>query len=205
MDIKLRFFNHSIDGNTSEVVIYQKNLTTSIASLSMAWKVIHYCGRDCYHPFVYPDSYEVAVADGNGSFSPRMQAQNGQRLQLLSTPTGSRRLSLAGNASASNELELLNMSRGAIDVHVFNDGRIIGIETSVVPGQKAVFQYKPALWVTVASQVIEGMAISSAVMSNVATEISLIGIASADVVMTGGGPGEYSTPYQFKLENTVQI
>lgn len=206
MDIKLRFVNHSSDGNKSEVVIYQKNLLTTMASLSVAWKVIRYCGRDCYHPFVYPDGYEVAVADGYGNFSSRVAAQNGQLLRLVSTPIGSRRLLRAGPASAANELDVLNdMGQGAVDVCVFKDGRIVGIKTTVTPGQKAVFQYQPALWVTVASQVIQGVAISSAVMSNVATELSLIGIASADIVMTGGGPGDGSTPYQFNLENIVQI
>jgi len=206
MDIKLRLVNHSNDVNKSEVVIYQKNQLTTMASLAVAWKVIRYCGRDCYHPFVYPDSYEVAVTDSYGNFSPRMPAQNGLLLKLVCTPTGSRRLLRAGSASASNELDVLNdMSNGSVDVCVFKDGRIVGIKTTVTPGQKAVFQYQPALWITVASQVIQGEVISSAVMNNITTEFSLIGIASADIVMTGGGPGEGSTPYEFNLENIVQI
>ena len=49
MDIKLRFVNKSNDGNKSEVLIYQKNVLTTMASLSVAWKVIRYCGRDCTH------------------------------------------------------------------------------------------------------------------------------------------------------------
>ena len=56
-----------------------------------------------------------------------------------------------------------------------------------------------------ASQVAQGVAISSAVMSNANSELSLLGIASADIVMSGGGPGEGSTPYEFNLENIVQI
>jgi hypothetical protein len=44
---------------------------------------------------------------------------------------------------------------------------------------------------------------NSAIIANANTEISLIGIASADIVMTGGGPGPSSTPYQFNLENVV--
>ena len=61
MDIKLRFVNQSRDGNRSEVVMYQKNQLTSMASLAIAWKVIRFCGRDCYHPFVFPAGFEVAV------------------------------------------------------------------------------------------------------------------------------------------------
>lgn len=206
MDIKLRFVNRSSDGNRSEVVIYQKNLATNMHSLTVAWKVIRYCGRDCYHPFVYPDGYEVCVADGYGNFSSRMPAENGQLLKLVSTPNGSRRLLRAGPASASNELDVLNdLSQGAVDVCIFRDGRLAGIKTTVTPGQKAIFQYQPVLWIGVASQVTQGVAISSAVLSGTNTELSLMGIASADIVMSGGGPGQGSTPYEFNLENIVSI
>ena len=78
MDIKLRFVNKSNDGNKSEVLIYQKNVLTTMASLSVAWKVIRYCGRDCTHPFIYPDGYEVSVTDENANFTPRLKAKNGQ-------------------------------------------------------------------------------------------------------------------------------
>lgn len=206
MDIKLRFVNQSHDGNKSEVVIYQKNLLTSMASLAMAWKVIRFCGRDCYHPFAYPAGFEVCVADGYGNFSPRVPAESGQMLALESTPSGSRRLRRAGPASASNELDVLNdLDQGAVNVCVFRDGRMVGSKTAVTPGQKAVFQYQPVLWIGVASQIAQGAAISSAVMSSANTELSLLGIVSADIVMSGGGPGEGSTPYEFNLENIVQI
>jgi len=205
MDIKLRFVNKSNDGNKSEVLIYQKNVVTAMPSLSVAWKVIRYCGRDCTHPFVYPDGYEVSITDEHGNFTPRLKAKNGQMLSLVQTPIGNRRLLYTGPASASTELDVVNgMSQGAVDVCIFKDGRMVGVKTSVSPGQKAVFQYQPALWIGVCSEVIQGQPIDSAVMSDVNTELSLIGIASADIVMSGGGPGEGAIAYQFNLENIVQ-
>ncbi|WP_411878059.1 hypothetical protein [Polaromonas sp. YR568] len=205
MDIKLRFVNKSSDGNKSEVVIYQKSVLTTMASLSVAWKVIRYCGRDCTHPFVYPDGYEVSISDEYGNFTPRLRAKNGQMLSLISTPTGARRLLYTGPAGASTELDVLNaMGQGAVDVCIFKDGRLMGAKTSVSPGQKAVFQYQPALWIGVCSEVVQGEPINSAVLPGINTELSLIGIASADIVMTGGGPGEGSTAYEFNLENIVQ-
>jgi hypothetical protein len=205
MDTKLRFVNKSNDGNKSEVLIYQKNVLTTMASLAVAWKVIRYCGRDCTHPFIYPDGYEVSVTDEYGNFTPRLPAKNGQMLTLVATPNGSRRLRYTGPASASTELDVVNgMSQGAVDICIFKDGRMVGAKTSVVPGQKAVFQYVPALWIGVCSEVVQGQPINSAVMSEVNTELSLIGIASADIVMSGGGPGEGSTAYQFNLEHIVQ-
>ena len=44
---------------------------------------------------------------------------------------------------------------------------------------------------------------NSAIISNINTELSLPGIASADIVMTGGGSGANSAPFTFNLENTV--
>ncbi|MDC0684919.1 hypothetical protein [Sorangium atrum] len=40
-------------------------------------------------------------------------------------------------------------------------------------------------------------------ISSVNTELSLLGIASADIVMAGGGAGVDSTPFVFTLENIV--
>lgn len=204
MDIKLRFVNQSLDGNQSEVLIYQKSLHASMAALTMAWKVIRYCGHGCNHPFVYPTTLEVGVADDHGNFSPRVAARHGQALKLVSTPTGSRRLVQAGQASASNELDVINaMERGATHVCVFRAGRMVSVKTALAPGQKAVFQYPPMLWIGVASQVVQGMPLNSAVMSAQHTELPLLGIASADIVMSGGGPGESATPYEFRLDNIV--
>jgi len=44
---------------------------------------------------------------------------------------------------------------------------------------------------------------NSAVVSSINTELSLIGIASADIVMTGGGAGPAATPFEFAFENVV--
>jgi hypothetical protein len=33
--------------------------------------------------------------------------------------------------------------------------------------------------------------------------LSLLGIASADIVMTGGGPGSNAMPFAFSLQNVI--
>jgi hypothetical protein len=43
--------------------------------------------------------------------------------------------------------------------------------------------------------------VDSAILSNINTEISLFGIASADIIMTGGGTGPDETPFVFTLTN----
>ena len=68
MDIQLKFINQSADGNNSEIVLFQKNVSADMEELAVAWKVIRYCGRDCWHPFVYPMGFEVASSDNYGNY-----------------------------------------------------------------------------------------------------------------------------------------
>lgn len=72
-----------------------------------------------------------------------------------------------------------------------------------MPGQKAVFEFKPTLWIGTASQIEQGAVMNSAVLSDINTELSLLGIKRADIVMTGGGGGTTATAYQFRLANVV--
>jgi hypothetical protein len=171
--------------------------------LAIAWKVIRYCGRDCYHPLVYPVGFEVATSDDYGNHSPRVPATNGQTLSVTRTPSG-RRLGPSAASPSPLEIQVVNeMPRGAVNVNLYKGGLLVARKPSVAPGMKAVFQFKPTLWIGVVSEVVEGQALSSAILSNVNTELSLLGIASADIVMTGGGSGADSTAYVFTLENVV--
>ena len=45
---------------------------------------------------------------------------------------------------------------------------------------------------------------NSAIISQINSEINLFGITSADIVMSGGGPGKNSEPFNFTLENINQ-
>lgn len=109
-----------------------------------------------------------------------------------------------GQASNQNELEVLNgLSTGAISASVYRDGKLLATKTGIAPNQKAVFQFKPTIWIGVSSQVVQGQVMNSAILSNINTELSLLGLASADIVMTGGGPGAQSQPFVFTLQNIV--
>nr|WP_217909904.1 hypothetical protein [Pseudenhygromyxa sp. WMMC2535] len=173
--------------------------------MDIAWKVIRYCGRGCNHPFLYPLDFEISTSDDYGNYSPRIPAKDGQHFTVLSTPIGGRMLRRGPAANSSvRDIEVTNgLPRGAINVNIFRGGKILARKTAVVPGQKAVFQFQPTIWVGVVSQVREGQSLNSAVISDVNTEFSLLGIASADIVMTGGGCGTSAKRYEFELENIV--
>ncbi|MDR6490840.1 hypothetical protein ACTJLC_00425 [Paraburkholderia sp. 22099] len=203
MDIKLNFINLSNDVNNSQVVIFQKNVSTDFDELAIAWKVISNCGRGDNHPFVFPMQTTLTASDADGNYMPRRPAQNGQMFSVTRAASGNV-LGVAGAASSSREIQLRNDLRsGAITAGVFKDNRLLAHKTGIVPGQKAVFEFKPTLWIGTASQIEQGAVMNSAVLSDINTELSLLGIARCDIVMTGGGGGTTAVPYQFRLANVV--
>ena len=203
MDIQLNFINSSNDTNNSDIVIFQKNVATSFDEIAVAWKVIKYCGQGDNHPFTFPMTMQIAASDSWGNYTPRQDAQNGQLFSMNLTASGDV-LQLAGAGTSPTEVQLLNnLPQGAINALIYKDGKLLAQKTGVVPQQKAVFQFKPTLWIGAVSQIVQGQVMNSAIISAVNTELSLMGIASADIVMTGGGPGPNSQPFSFQLANVV--
>jgi len=200
-DIKLNLINHSNDHNNSSVVILQKNQATSYDELAVAWQVISNLGQGWNHPFVYPMTMTVAASDSWGNFSPQQDASYGQQFEVVKDTSGDI-LRYSGPSAEPNQLEVLNaLQQGAINANVYKAGKLLATKTSIAPGQKAVFHFAPTLWIGVVSQVTEGQVVNSAILSNINTEISLLGIASADIIMTGGGTGPDETPFVFTLAN----
>lgn len=203
MDIALNFINNSNDANNSEVVIFQKNVATNVDELAVAWLVIRDCGRDDNHPFTFPMTMQVGSSDSDGNDTPQLNAQNGQLFEKALTASGEQ-LVPAGSGTSAKEVQVLNsLPKGAINASIYKSGKLLAAKTSVAPQQKAAFEFKPTIWIGVASQMVQGQVMDSATLSNINTELSLLGVASADIVMTGGGPGANSTPFSFNLENIV--
>ena len=203
MDIKLNFINASNDVNNSSVVIFQKNVATDFEEIAVAWTVIRNCGQGDNHPFTYPMESTIGYADSYGNYTPRLIANPGDLFSAVFTPSGDA-IQHSGAANSVHEIQLLNaLPHGAIDAMVFKDSRVLASKTSVAPQQKAVFQFTPTIWIGVASEVVQGEVMNSAILSALDTEISLLGIASADIVMTGGGPGAQSIPFEFTLQNVM--
>lgn len=201
--IQLNFINRSNDANNSEVVIFQKNAASSFDELAVAWQVIKYCGQGDNHPFKWPLASTVAASDSWGNYTPQMAAEPGQMFKMVLTPSGDQ-LQVAGPASNAQEIQITNdLPKGAINANVYKDGRLLATKTNVAPGQKAVFQFKPTIWIGVVSQIDQGDVMNSAILSNIDTEINLLGIVSADIVMTGGGSGANAQPFEFSLQNVA--
>lgn len=200
--IKLNFINRSSDTNNSTIVIFQQNVAEDFGEIAIAWQVIENCGRLDNHPFVYPLNFLVSASDSYGDYTPQLKAYDGQAFDMLKSNSGDvLQLSSIPAASAA-EVEVRNqLMQGAINAYCYRDGKLLAAKTGLAPGQKAVFEFKPKIYIGVVSQIEEGDVMNSAIISQVNSEINLFGISSADIVMTGGGPGKSSVTFNFTLEN----
>ncbi|MEZ5016284.1 MAG: hypothetical protein R2800_04475 [Flavipsychrobacter sp.] len=202
--VKLNYINRSNDVNNSQIVIFQKNIAPSFDELAVAWKVIKNCGQGDNHPFTFPHSFSVGASDSWGNYTPKFSAEYGQQWEMIKDQSGDiLKLSSAPHVSIKEVAIANNLTQGAINAGVYKDGSLLATKTNIVPGQKSVFEFKPTIWIGIVSQIEEGEVLNSAIISQINTEISLLGISSADIVMTGGGSGAEAKPFSFALENVV--
>jgi hypothetical protein len=203
--IKLNFINQSEDANNSSIVIFQQNVAEDFGELAIAWRVIENCGRLDSHPFTYSMNFEVSAGDSYGNHTPQTTAYYGQAFDLFKDRSGDVLQLSSVPASSPDKVEMRNnLERGAMNANCYRDGKLMASKTGIAPRQKAIFEFQPIIYIGVVSQIQEGDVMNSAIVSQINTQINLFGIESADIVMTGGGPGMNSTPFNFSLENINQ-
>ncbi|HEY0312254.1 MAG TPA: hypothetical protein VGC56_07130 [Allosphingosinicella sp.] len=204
-DIKLNFINRSNERDNTKIVLFQKAESTGYSELPLAWLVIERCGMNARHPFTYPMTMQVTTRDSWGNYQEPLNAQPGQAFSLSTTASGDT-LELSGKAGYPDEVDVCNnLSAGSIDAVIFKAGKPLAQKSSIVPADKASFKFLPKLWIGAVSQIVEGEVMDSAVVDQLNTKFDLTGIASADIVMTGGGAGPNASPYVFQLENVVTL
>jgi hypothetical protein len=199
--IKLNFINKSNDANNSDIVLFQKNTAQGQDDLCVAWKVIQNCGKGDNHPFTFPQQLTVNATDSYGNQTAELNAKQGNAFSMRKTVTGDELIPY-GKAKVATEFEVTNnLPMGSITINCYRNGKLMGTSLNLVPQQLAAFQFRPVIFIGVVQNIAEGEIMNAAVLSEIYTEISLIGIASADIVMTGGGVGPQATPFYFTLEN----
>jgi hypothetical protein len=205
VDIQLNFINQSTDTNNSQIVIFQKNVAGSFNAIAVAWTVVPVSSLGGINPVTFPmTTLSAGASDSWGNYTPMMPAQHGQTFAAVHTATGIDLRSPATPAG-TNEITVTNgMALGAINAGIYRDNKLLAIQTGIPPQQKAVFAFHPTIWVGLAPNIVEGQVMDSAVQTTINTELSLLGIASADIVMSGGGSGATATPITFTLQNVVK-
>lgn len=202
--IKLNLINKSAGKSNNRIVIFQKNIL-DFTGAAVAWRIIKNLGREDNHPFIYPYTFQIGASDSYGNYTPHLSAQYGQAFEMIKDSSGDI-LQLANYAANTpNEIELKNnLTTGAINANCYKDGKLLATKTNIIPGEKAAFEFSPTIYIGVVSQIEEGEIMDAAILSFISTKINLLGITSADIVMTGGDTGVNATPYKFTLENITQ-
>ena len=204
MVIRLNLINRSQDVNDSSYVIFQRNVAESFGELAIAWMVIQSLGIQDNHPFTYPMQFQVGAGDAFGNFTPRFEATDGQVFEMVREASGNELRLSAEPASSPKEVEIRNsLTEGAISGRIYRNGLLLAQKTNISPGQKAVFEFKPRIFIGAVSQIEQGQVMNSAILESINTEIDLLGISSADIIITGGGGGPEATEFKFTLANVV--
>lgn len=200
MDIELTFVNNSTDENNSSVVIFQKDTSPDFGDMAVAWHVIPAGVPQL--PLQWMWNLSASGSDGQGKHTAIVPARQGEAYTVKSGYEGALNLVPQGRSGDDATIDIVNGQDGeTIDAHVYRNGKLLAVTHGVAPGAQCSFTFKPTIWVgTVPHSTQEGQILHAQLLSGIETELSLEGIASAQIVMTGGGAG----PAKFALQNVVK-
>ena len=201
--IKLTFRNQSQDVKNTDIVLFQKNTGASVNEDAIAWKVIQNCGIGDFNPFQYPMTQQVSIIDSWGNYSPLQDANNGDVFSVTDARglTGTI-LTKTREVGDPNMITVRNdLAVGSIDIAIYKEGRQLALKTGVSPADESIFELLPYLYVGTCSDIEEGDVMDSDTVQAVLTKLSLLGLKSSDIVMTGGGTGKLATAFNFQLAN----
>ena len=198
MEIELTLINRSNDADESHIVIFQKNTAPGATSQVVAWRVIHGLQKEYPYTVMFPDSLQIAAEDSYGNTTGQTDVEAGQEALAI---LGSSGLELAIQAGTNGSAIVLQnaLASGAIDGIIYRDFMPIAKQAGISPQQHSVFEFKPTIWIGVMGQVEEGDIMTEAILNDINTQISLLGITRANVIMSGGGV----EPFRFALEAVV--
>ena len=203
MEIRLNLVNRSDDAGGVNVVIFQKNLAAPPDAPAVAWWVVSDFAPGQTHAFTFPMAVTLAGSDSWGHPIPEVSAEAGQSFTVQSSDQGEI-LRRTGWSGRHPDIDVHNgLAQGAIDVLVNRGGRPVAMKSAVAPGQTVTFVLQSNLWIGVVPQARTGQIMDDALINNIDTQLSLLGIGGANIIMSGGGPGRSAASYRFELENVV--
>ncbi|MCP4213113.1 MAG: hypothetical protein GY765_00585 [bacterium] len=203
MNTRLKFINSSDGRCRPDIVLFQKYYESNAPCLPVAWRIIKDCGFDNYHPFDFPSQLYVNINIGGGTHSPMLPAGGGGEFRVSAGRYGPTLQRETGAFSYGGRLALRNeLNTGAVEFNVYRAGRLVAVRPAIAPHQVAFIRIKPVLFIATSFRITEGRPIALPIVAGISPrELFLHGVCSADIVMTGGGPGPDATPYAFHLLN----
>ena len=199
-NVKIMYINQSMNMDLPKVFVFVKNEVPTFDALKegVAWKVIEDVGRESTCKFIFPIQTEICSSWNDGSCSTRrLPSEIGARYIVDKNDTGIV-LEKDGNAGNTRSIDVcnnVNVDNG-ISVDLYKDGRIMMTKNIVGYGQKATFNLHPKLYWGLASEIVEGEQISSAVLnSDHFFELNLEGVSNVTIALCGNA----EIGYQFEI------
>jgi hypothetical protein len=162
--------------------------------------VIKNCGTGDNHPFQLDAQYQLGGTGADGKSLTQVDALNGQVWNVIGSATGDQ-LELDKNPGTANEfIEIRNENaKGSIVGELYNNGLLIAKTDPIDPGQNGTFGFRQAIYIGAMDSMEEGALLDSAALDQLQSQVGLMGVSAADIIMTGGGVGPNATQYQFEL------
>lgn len=197
--INLNYINKSTTNVPLQIAI---SLIDPASGFAVVWQLIQNCGVNSKHPFTIPVQSQLSISDSYGNFTAEIDALPGQAFAVEMGTTGTELVSngAAANPAAINVSNAL--AQGSINVYLNKSGKRYAEHSNLAPSSLVCFDLKPKIYIGVTEAATEGMMMNTAIQNSLG-EISLVGVTSADIILTGGGPNQQSTPYTFTLSNVV--
>ncbi len=192
--VHLNVIDQTDDVDGVAVVLYRPNLLGSVEQ-DVAWTILELQGPGDSQQLTL-GALSVGATDSFGDQTAQLSANPGSSFQVVDDSSGT---TLVATASSGTEQISISsgLGQGVLDAEVYENGKLLSVATGVMPGNTAVFRYASSIWIGSASQFVQGEIMQGEPSD--ATELDLEGVASADLVVTGGG----GQPYSFTLQNVT--
>ena len=203
--ITLNFNNFSNDQENLSIGMFYKNQAWADKETAIVWKVITGCAKGQTQQFEIPPHFQVSASDATARHLRRLTAKEGDAFEVVKSLRGTDIKLSKDQSAVPSTIEVRNgLPLGEVTASIYKDGRLLDVSAPMHPSYKAVFQFDAYVYFFAAKNLVEGQTINLATLDKSLTEIDLFGVASADIVMTGGGIGPMSTPLDFHLANILQ-
>lgn len=174
--------NHS-SSSLDSIVIFQEN-EKGPRDFATAWKVFHPFDSGMTHQFEFSNNFEIAFKDRWGNFTARRKVEFGKQYAMVDSSEGSKIVEKESILDNLDCFEMQNeLSTGNVDCLVYRNGLLFSQTNGVGPNTKAVFSFKPNIYIGMASGLKDGDPINTDANY---TLFNLEGIKAAEINYTDG-------------------
>ncbi len=199
--VKVKYVNKSMNKDLPKIFVFTKNEIPTFDALKhgVAWRVIEDIGRGSSSEFTFPIETSVGATWSDGeNQTARLNALIGRRYTVEKNSSGIV-LSENGDALDTKSIDVTNTihTQNGISAQLYKDGRLMMEKKIVAYNQKATFVLHPRLYWGIASEIVEGDALSSAVLdSDQFYELNIEGLSRVEISLNGNA----KEGYQFHID-----